>query len=90
MTTSEKFSTGVKTCEYIVSKVGENTEVEKGFDILKNSKKFPKYAEYDNGEGIRTLYRNKKSCQFRTQKSIYVSCIIGVRDANTQLALDVF
>lgn len=90
MTTQEKFGNGVRTCELLVSKTGEGQTLQKGFDILKKSSDFPVYAKYESEEGVNAEYRNKKSCQFRTQGSIYISCIIGVRDANMQLALDLF
>lgn len=86
MTTSEKFSAGVKTCEFLYTFTGASKElISNTFQIVEKSKNFERKREYKNSQGYIFNYRNKESCSFNSN-SIIGSCVIGIRDANTALA----
>jgi hypothetical protein len=52
--------------------------------------RFKKDKEFENKEGYKFLYRNKKSCSFTSKVDIYGSCVVGVRDTNFDLAKELF
>lgn len=93
MTTTEKFSAGVRTCELMVAYVGLNDSKkvisEIGFNRihgfqLQDSQKSP------NGFNLKYQSRSTCSIYHAAQDRFMVSCIVGVRDANIQLARDTF
>ena len=88
--TTEKFSKGVRTCELSVVGSGTEAQLNKAFDIMKNSTNFPITYLFQNKEGYNATYRKKKSCSFRTQERIYSTCITAVREANIGLARELF
>ncbi len=89
-TTQEKYSAGVRTCELSTSSVALQDQIDKAVQVYENSKSFIKSSQYDNKEGFQYRYRDKQSCSFRYQKTVYISCITAVRDANIDLAREVF
>ncbi|MDO8265604.1 MAG: hypothetical protein Q7T41_01520 [Candidatus Saccharibacteria bacterium] len=91
MTTTEKFSSGVKTCEFLYVLQTNNEEyVKKAFTLAEESSSFVKTSAFENGKGYRFKYRNQNSCSIANTDSIYGSCIIGVRDQNIELAKSMF
>lgn len=88
--TTEKLGSGVRTCELSVSGTGDEESLVSAFQIFKNADKFPVRSLFQNGEGYNTSYRNKNSCSFRTQGRVYSTCITAVREANIELAREVF
>ncbi len=91
MTTSEKFSDGVKVCEFIFYGVDETQEqVDEVFSVVSTNKNFIKNKIYQNQEGYRFNYRNKEACSFRMKEQIYGNCTIGVRELNVVLLKKLF
>lgn len=90
--TQEKFSEGVNTCELSIGYVGvENADKVIG-EKVKNNKMFSSIEELKVNEGFYAFYRNKKSCNvyFASNDRFNVSCIAAVREANIDLAREVF
>lgn len=92
-TTQEKYGDGVRTCEFTVGYRGQdNIEqaiknvpfIDKGFEIYEGG--------WGQKTGVRMLYRSKKSCSlwFASSDRFHMSCVIGVRDANVDLARELF
>lgn len=90
MTTSEKFSSGVRTCELSIAKAAEQERIDEVVAVVMESSKFSQLEHNKKSESYRIGYRGKKSCTLSGRDTIYLSCIIGVRDANIQLARDTF
>jgi len=90
MTTQEKFSSGVSTCELSVATTATTAQLSETNILIKNLDKFEITSEYQNLDGYNANYMNKNSCDFSTKETIYITCTTAVRDANTQLAIDVF
>jgi hypothetical protein len=88
--TQEKFSSGVRTCEVSVVSQAERFEIEEAIVVMENSQNFSKGIIFDNEEGYQYVYKGKKSCMFRYEKTIYLTCITAVREANIDLAREVF
>jgi hypothetical protein len=88
MTTSEKFSSGVRTCELFFGLQASQTDVDKAFEVIESAKKFEIISDTTTNEASRYNYRNKQSCTFSTMSPIYGSCIFSIREANIQLAKD--
>lgn len=87
MTTSEKFSAGVKTCEFEFFGIDETeTQTKQAYVVVEKNSKFEKNEIFENKEGYTYNYRNKESCSFANTKGIYGSCVVGVRDANVALS----
>ncbi|MDZ7785846.1 MAG: hypothetical protein U5L95_01865 [Candidatus Saccharibacteria bacterium] len=83
MTTQEKFSRGVSTCEYLVTKNPVNPQkLELQNKVLEEQQIFEKGQKFMNEEGYKFKYRNKNSCSFSYVDYVYLSCITAVRDAN--------
>jgi hypothetical protein len=91
MTTSEKFSAGVKNCEFEFYGIDETeTQTKQAYSIVEKNSKFEKNVIFENKEGYTYNYRNKESCSFANTKGIYGSCVVGVRDANVVLSKKLF
>jgi hypothetical protein len=90
MTTSEKFSSGVRTCELRFGLQAGQEDIDRVFGIIKANKNFIKDKEYENRRGYRFNYRNNKSCSFNSSGLISGGCVIAVRDANVELAKSLF
>lgn len=89
-TTTEKYTSGVKTCELSVVSNASEEGIKAVIRAYEESVIFKKAEKFENGEGFHYLYRNKNSCTFRYKNTIYNSCITGVREANTKLAIEEF
>ncbi len=88
MTTSEKFSSGVKLCEFLFYADGETEEQTVAvFEIVEKNPKFKKDVLFENQEGYTFKYRNKESCSFANKDGVYGSCVMGIREVNTGLAI---
>lgn len=91
MTTTEKFSDGVKTCDLSsVYKGSAIPDMSKAIAVMEKSRNFSKSNEYQNKEGYHYDFKKRSSCEFRYKSNIYLSCITGVREANTRLAVEQF
>jgi hypothetical protein len=90
MTTTEKFSSGVRTCELLLAKKSTENQAENSLNVVIGNSKFNRGEEFENNEGYFFSYRNKKSCSVANKESIYVSCIFAVRDNNISLARELF
>lgn len=90
MTTGEKFSSGVKTCEFRVAENADKSQINKAVEKVISSKKFSVLEHNQKSEAYRIGYRKKDSCTLSGSGTVYFSCIVGVRDSNTQLARDTF
>ena len=93
MTTTEKFSSGVRTCEIVMkSELNEansqNKEVAEKIIKANNTLRIVDKYQYSNGYEL--SYRNKNSCDFTTEASIYLSCLVGVRDSSIETAKEQF
>lgn len=90
MTTTEKSGNGVRTCEFVyeANSINDNVVVEVNKIIEKNTN-FNKSKIYENGNGYLYNYRHKESCSFNN-KGVYGSCLIGVREKNTELLKGIF
>ncbi len=83
MTTQEKFSGGIKTCEYLVVHNDIDEELlstAKGAVLESDTFKRPKIT--DNKLGYDVEYHNKNSCTLSNRDRFYFNCIVAVRDAN--------
>ncbi len=83
MTTTEKFSSGVSTCEYLV--INNNLKGEKlksVRSIVLDSEVFKNDGLSENRRVYEVEYRNKNSCTLSNLDRLYISCLAGVRDAN--------
>ncbi len=83
-TTQEKFGGGVSYCKYSVSKSeGVDNRIFGDQEAVLNAQSvFKKRGEFDNKEGFKYSYRNLIACEFANQPPLYLSCQMGVRDAN--------
>jgi hypothetical protein len=91
MQTQEKFTEGVVSCELLFFGVNESdNDAKEVFEVISAGTSFKKDKEFENKEGYKFLYRNKKSCSFTSIVDIYGSCVIGVRDTNFDLAKELF
>ena len=87
MTTTEKFSSGVRTCEFLYYSPDVSfSDVETSFRVAQDNKNFTIGRAYENKQGSKFLYRNKESCEIRSVESIRGSCIVAVRESNIDLA----
>ncbi len=91
MTTTEKFSSGVKTCELSVGYIG--IEGDEGIldTMVKATPEFKQIGEINNTNRSYS-YRKKDSCDlwFAAADRFNFRCITGVNDANTVLAKEQF
>ncbi len=95
MTTQEKFTSGVRTCELlVVAEEPDSARKDQFLAVVRSSSKFNAEEEYENGKGYHTYYRDKRACgvgiDARGEGTVSVSCLIGIRDANLELAKEVF
>ena len=91
MQTQEKFTEGVVSCELLFFGVNESdNDAKEVFEVITAGKSFKKDKEFENKEGYKFLYRNKKSCSFTSKVDIYGSCVVGVREKNFDLAKELF
>ena len=98
--TTEKFSGGVRTCELLVVRttVGDRSGSERLMSIVLEDPSFAardRFAsESEDKEGYNIKYRQKKACQVaigtRGENSAVFHCITAVREANIELAKDLF
>jgi hypothetical protein len=88
MITTEKFSSGVRTCELFFGLQASQEDVDKAFSVISSNDKFKQDRQGENGLGYYYKYRNKDSCSFLNTGRIAGSCIFAIRDANIQLAKD--
>ena len=90
--TQEKFSEGVKTCELSTGYVGLDNADEVVEEKVKKSKMFSKTEDLKANEGFYVFYKNKKACStyFASNDRFNISCITAVREANIDLAREVF
>ncbi len=87
MTSSEKYTRGVKTCELAYGlQTDDEVQIRKAFSVVESNDNFVKKEIGENEKGYRFSYRNKNGCSFVSKGSVYGSCIIGVREKNTDLA----
>ncbi|MCA9328753.1 hypothetical protein KC959_03205 [Candidatus Saccharibacteria bacterium] len=87
-TTSEKFSSGVKTCELSLAKQAKKELVEETIRRIRRSDIFSAVELSSNGYGYKVYYRNKYTCQLSNGETIFLSCVSAVRDANKKLAIE--
>lgn len=92
MTTSEKSGGGVRTCELSVGDFGEELDTDTINSTIKNSNKLNNFEEFIYNSGYKFTYRNKKSCSqsFTPNERFDLSCLLAVREANIQLAIEQF
>ncbi len=90
MTTTEKFSSGVRTCELAFGLQAPLDDVTKAASVIESSRNFDKLSTTLTERGGRYNYRNKESCTFSSISPIYGSCVFAVREANVKLAQEVF
>lgn len=95
MTTQEKSGNGVKTCEILaIYETIDQSKKDALLNTVSKSSSFEVRNKYENDKGTHLYYRGESACgsgvDARGKDVISLSCIIGVRDANTQLALDLF
>lgn len=90
MTTQEKSGNGVRTCELSIAKDAQQSQVDSAVNAVKNSSSPSSVYLSETMRTYKIEYRGKRACSISSSDSVYISCIIGVRDANTQLALDLF
>jgi hypothetical protein len=88
--TSEKFSDGVRTCELSVAKATSQENIEKSLKIILGGGKFHEKEHNVTSNAYRVEYRSKKSCTLSGSETIYFSCITAVREANIDLARELF
>jgi hypothetical protein len=92
--TSEKFSNGVRTCELSVGNVGLNDAEKKVMPVFndKKSNKFLISSGVGGKEGFDINYMDKNTCQvwFASTDRLHLSCIAAVREANIDLARELF
>jgi len=88
--TTEKFSNGVRTCEFSVAARAEHSVLGKAYSAQRSSDKFRYSGDFMNMEGYTATYRNKEGCSIRTQETIYTTCLTAVREANIDLARELF
>ena len=89
-TTTEKFSGGVKTCEFSVANVQAQEVINDAVSAVISSEIPSKVYMSETKRTHKISYNNKNACQIANQDSIYLTCITAVRDANTQLAVEEF
>ena len=90
MTSSEKYTSGVKTCELAYGlQTKDEALITKAFSVVENNENFVKSIQYENKEGYYFKYQRKQSCSFASTESVYGSCIIGVREKNIELVKQV-
>lgn len=93
--TTEKFSSGVRTCELYASATNTLSEkMEEAKQAVISSTRLSSPEEYMNNKGYSLQYREKKSCGIglgaRGSGILSFSCITAVREANIDLAREVF
>ncbi len=80
--TQEKFGGGVNICQYIVSdRSVPNSELKTAKTTLQKNSLFSGYNESSNGRVVNFKYRKISACEFSNSR-LYISCQMGVRDAN--------
>lgn len=89
MTTTEKFSSGVRTCEVSVVAQASQDSIDRAVGTALNSKYLGDISQ-ENSRGYRIQYRRKSSCTLTKTATVYVSCITAVRDTNVETAKEVF
>lgn len=90
MTTTEKFSAGVRNCELSVAKATSQSQIDLAVQAVMRSSVPSRVKLSETKRTYRIEYMNKESCAISAEDTIYVACIVGVRDANIQLARDTF
>lgn len=88
--TSEKYSSGVRTCELSVARAQEQNIVDLAINAVKESTVPSSVTLSDSERTYKVEYRNKNSCQISVQGTVYLTCITAVRSANTELAIEEF
>lgn len=88
--TTEKFSTGVRTCELSVSRVAEKKHINQAIGEVKVSSMLSSVLLSETGRTYSIEYRNKGACSISNGKTIYITCITAVREANIDLARELF
>jgi hypothetical protein len=88
MTTTEKFSGGVRTCEFAVGYVGLDNAEQVINKELDKSNKFSKFTNFINNKGQKFNYRNKEACDvgYVEKERFRIECITAVRENNINLA----
>ena len=93
-TTQEKFGSGVRTCEISVAKITEVEVQDKARTAVISSDFSGPIEAFEYNEGFNFQYRAKNSCDMAFNvgeaTNFTVSCIAAVRDANIELAKEVF
>ena len=88
--TQEKFSEGVKTCELVVSEIASQDIIEKSVELVLGNSSFES-SEYNSvSKAHRVKYSGANSCTLSNSETLYFSCITAVREANIDLAREVF
>jgi len=88
--TTEKFGGGVRTCELSVAKATNQKNIDMAVGLILEGGIFHE-AEYNtSSSAYRVNYRNKTSCTLSGDETIYFSCVFAVREANIDLARDLF
>jgi hypothetical protein len=90
MTTSEKFSSGVRTCELRFGLKASQEDVDRVFISIEENGIFVKGKLGENKKGYYFSYRRKDSCSFTNMELISGGCVVAVRDANVELAKSLF
>jgi len=90
-TTTEKFGDGVRTCELLVGDTGSsNEQTIKSAEVVMNTEGF-KSTEYNPiSKAHRVSFDSSNACTVAAEGTIYISCITAVREANIELAKDLF
>ena len=89
MTTTEKFGTGVRTCELSIAKATEREKIDKAIEAMKTSPVPTTVQLSDTERTYKIKYRNKNACSISNGETIYLTCITAVRERNIDLARDV-
>ena len=85
-TTSEKSGSGVGVCD-----IGAGAPESLPVDIyMIADSNFERHDEFENQQGYLYNYMNKTSCEFSNERSLYLSCVVAPREANADLARELF
>ena len=92
--TTEKFTSGVRTCELIISRSVTDEKTIDTYKQVLGSSPFKIGEKYDNNKGFSYFYKNNSSCGLgvyaRGGDLVSFSCITAVREANIDLARELF
>ena len=88
--TTEKFSEGVRTCELSVAENAPQQTIDFATESIKSSEVPSSVVLSESERTYQIAYRNKSACQISNQNSVYLVCVTAVREANVDLARELF